>query len=118
MNLKKDREGRIGINLACLRNVGVLSVGSLHVWGGALHVTAVVREILVHRIAESNSVQCNTEKHSVTHSITLAVRSRGGASPASRHAANIIKQGWDLGRLRVMGGVGLGKYILANYRFV
>ena len=35
----------------------------------------------------------------------------GGAGPASRHAANIIKQGWDLGRLRVMGGVGLGEYV-------
>ena len=55
----KDREGGIGINLAYLRNVGVLSVGSLHVWGGALHVTALVKPILLHRIAESNSVQCS-----------------------------------------------------------
>ena len=30
----------------------------------------------------------------------------GGGSPAWRHAANIIKQGWDLGRVRVMGWVG------------
>ena len=32
----KDKEGRIGINLAYLQNVGVLSVGSLHVRGGNL----------------------------------------------------------------------------------
>ena len=50
----REEEGWISDNFESLRNVGVLSEGSLHVCGGALHITAVVRGILARAIALSN----------------------------------------------------------------
>ena len=40
---REKEEGWISDNFESLRNVGVLSEGSLHVCGGALHITAVVQ---------------------------------------------------------------------------
>ena len=40
---REEEEGWISDNFESLRNVGVLSEGSLHVCGGALHITAVVQ---------------------------------------------------------------------------
>ena len=111
MNLKKDREGRIGINLACLRNVGVLSVGSLHVWEGALHVTAVVREILVHRIAESNSaLQCYTWHYPGRQ------KQRGSEccfSACRKHH----QAGVGFGQPACHGRGGFGEIYVAKYKF-
>ena len=107
--MKKDREGRIGINLACLRNVGVLSVGSLHVWGGALHVAAVVREILVHWSAESNLVQCR-EKQCNTWHYPGRQKQRGSEScfTACRkhHQAGV-----GFGQAACHGRGGFGEYV-------
>ena len=52
-------EGKNRISFESLRNAGVLSVGSLHVCLGALHVSAVVKGILVRRIQEASQL-CTT----------------------------------------------------------
>ena len=88
-----QREGTNWISLGSLRNAGVLSVGSLHVCLGALHVSAVVKGILVRRIQEAIQL-CTTSEGKMHCTGTLSKYSR---STASRRAANIIR-----------GGVGIG----------
>ena len=66
---REEEEGWISDNFESLRNVGVLYEGSLHVCGGAWHITAVVRGILARAIALSNCrnrIQFNVIKVQVT----------------------------------------------------